>query len=664
MSEIIVTASNLEQALTQATQKLNVGVTDLTYDIIAGHEADGSITVKVAIKSESTIDLTTQNGENVQLQDDQAVEPTPGTLAISAGKIIVQKPINSDQHAAITPGENTRVFINGNEIFDTYLVDAEDSVEVRLTDTQPYFDVHVEVTEDKMQAFLTIERGYGQRYALEDAPPAYALTTKAVVAETLPPVIPPISQVTAEITNKKILTFVDDLEIMAQMHLERPIIKLLIAQGKPPVDGIDASVVYSFLDKVANPEEYVQNPHSLKEIFAVQKGEMLAYIKDGIPGTDGVDVYGQLIKAKPPHTAEIAITEGVTLGDGGKKAFASVIGRPILQQVAKKQILRVLPLYEIKGNVDIEVGSVSYKGDLVINGDVLDGFKVYAGGSILIKGSVFDAEIAAEGDVAIGGKVITSTVTAGKSAVAYFDILTQIKAIAASLASLRKAVEIVSEQSTANIEMEHVGKLIYLLIQTKFPTLTTMVEKLKTVSATKIDLLPQGAEAVIYTLEKSFVGLGPTQIGSMRELALLQIQIEGLQNKLQALAKTNAKVSAGYIQNSKISAHGDIVISGLGCIVSELKAKGNITFNSSSSVVRGCTISLDGELKAFKFGSEVDSGSLVILNTPKSTMVAQQVFQGVCVKHGPLKFCFSDAARNVKVSVDQDGQLAVDKLKV
>ena len=67
--------------------------------------------------------------------------------------------------------------------------------------------------------------------------------------------------------------------------------------------------------------------------------------------------------------------------------------------------INVLPIHEIKGDVDFKTGNINFPGNLVIHGNVSNGFTVTAEGEIVIIGDVDASDITAGGKLSIRGAV-------------------------------------------------------------------------------------------------------------------------------------------------------------------------------------------------------------------------------------------------------------------
>jgi hypothetical protein len=83
----------------------------------------------------------------------------------------------------------------------------------------------------------------------------------------------------------------------------------------------------------------------------------------------------------------------------------------------------VNPVYEVKGDVNLETGNIVFLGTVIVHGSVEDQFSVKASGNIEIKGSVGKAMLEAEGDVIIKQGVMgkdEAKIKAGGSVIAKF----------------------------------------------------------------------------------------------------------------------------------------------------------------------------------------------------------------------------------------------------
>lgn len=173
-----------------------------------------------------------------------------------------------------------------------------------------------------------------------------------------------------------------------------------IAFGIPAVNGKDGELIEYLTSTIQS--EAVQKTDGSTEYqninsFVVKKGQVICKMVPPEEGKDGVNIFGAKIRGlrgKPvtppqiPNTIFSADkTELVALIDGRLSCVNNKF-------VVEKQMV-------INGNVDISVGNLEFDGDIVVHGDVRDGFSVNATGSVLVYGMVENANVTAGGDIFI-----------------------------------------------------------------------------------------------------------------------------------------------------------------------------------------------------------------------------------------------------------------------
>ncbi|HEX3045468.1 MAG TPA: FapA family protein [Bacillota bacterium] len=190
----------------------------------------------------------------------------------------------------------------------------------------------------------------------------------------------------------------------------RLVTQVLIAKGTPPIHGLnsDFHILYELIDLhklyiegLVEDQYHRVDYHKVKTVNSVEKGDFVAEKIPATPGANGMDIRGQVIPAVPGQDQEIKLGKNVIWDDTGLKVYATSPGKPILIN----QRLNVLPVHEVKGNVNFLTGNIDFAGNLVVRGDVENGFNVKADGDIIIMGHVDGADITAGGKLSIKGKV-------------------------------------------------------------------------------------------------------------------------------------------------------------------------------------------------------------------------------------------------------------------
>lgn len=182
-----------------------------------------------------------------------------------------------------------------------------------------------------------------------------------------------------------------------------PEIPHIIAVGVPPEDGTDAVLKVNVSDapkvlKVEDDEKV--DFHEFQTINIVKAGQVIAEKIPATPGKKGKDVFGNDIEPKPGRDIKLLVGENVEIVDD-TKVVATTDG--LLEYKDGK--FSVKKFLKIKGDVDYSTGNINFPGDVLVEGNVKDGFTVKADGNIQINGIIEAATVVAKGDVtAVGVK--------------------------------------------------------------------------------------------------------------------------------------------------------------------------------------------------------------------------------------------------------------------
>lgn len=241
-------------------------------------------------------------------------------------------------------------------------------------------DAYVEVTieNDKRSAYMVIhEPKFGGRFVTPE-------------------------QIKYTIENSDIIYGLDDMD-----HIQR-LVKTIgynqripIANWKPPKNGENGHINFHFdPNKVAKPTMDERGNVDFKDlglITNVLRGCKIATIVDPTEGEEGCNVLGQPIAQKPGIPAKIVLGKGTQLSPDERYIVAAVDGNLVF----KDGSFVVNEDLNIAGDVGFSTGNIDFIGNVIINGNVFEGFKVTSRKNITIKGAATSATISAGGDVSI-----------------------------------------------------------------------------------------------------------------------------------------------------------------------------------------------------------------------------------------------------------------------
>ncbi|SMC65531.1 DUF342 domain-containing protein [Sporomusa malonica] len=169
--------------------------------------------------------------------------------------------------------------------------------------------------------------------------------------------------------------------------IARPGSTVVCAKGLRPVDGANAYITYYIdLENKGRPVELEDGRVDFKNLnmfTTVQKDELLAEKIPPTPGTAGIDILGNEVPAKPGRDIMVPMGKNVYAIEG-LKVHAAQAG----QLVAVNNKINVIPIIEIKGDVDLSTGNIEFVGSVLIQGSVQTGFSVKAEGNVEIAGNI------------------------------------------------------------------------------------------------------------------------------------------------------------------------------------------------------------------------------------------------------------------------------------
>jgi uncharacterized protein (DUF342 family) len=276
------------------------------------------------------------------------------------------------------------VHVNFN-IVEMALIDASGrSVKIAEYDSSVYHDGRgdIRITQDGLKAYLTLIPAHcGRETSFDNILKTCELKNFVIGVKR---------EVIRDMVNNKIFNQ-----------------EMLIAEGIPPVNGVNGRVDFKFelKDDILKPQENDDGSVDFRElnlIINATKGELLAEKIPPTPGKEGRRITGELIPPKPGREVLLQAGANTVLSEDRNKLYSVIDG----QVLKTGKGVKVVPIYEVKGDVDFSVGNIDFVGSVFIRGRVLDGFTVRAQDDIIIAGNVEAAVLKAGGDIKIKSGVV------------------------------------------------------------------------------------------------------------------------------------------------------------------------------------------------------------------------------------------------------------------
>ncbi len=283
----------------------------------------------------------------------------------------------------------------------------------------PYRDarVAVSVSDDGMSASVSITRGYGLGKELSIDIAQEALKQAGVVNGV------DIKELSAA---------------LAEAREGRPVSGHIVAKGKMPIaaGGFRLNWIVRMASGAAltvRADGSADYKNQDKSTIVVKGQPLLELLSIGVEGQDGVDVLGSAIPAPkdpslsdPPGFDSSIVEEKRDTGD--RLLTAGMNGELRFEN----NTLSIDPTQKIAGDIGPATGNIRFPGPVAVAGTVLTGYAVFAGGDVLIAGSVEAALVSSEGSVKITEGVKGArkgTIRARKSIEAAFAEQAQLLAV-------------------------------------------------------------------------------------------------------------------------------------------------------------------------------------------------------------------------------------------
>jgi len=193
-------------------------------------------------------------------------------------------------------------------------------------------------------------------------------------------------------------------EEFLQHYVDQPIYneKITIAEGEIPIDGKNAYMQYNFetdLNKI-KLREGSDGKIDFKELNIIQnvvENQPLAVKVPPEKGKPGWTVTGKMLDAKDGVDISMPVGNNVHVSQDGSTILATING----QVVMSNGLINIEPVYTVDGGVNLKSGNIDFRGTVMVNGDVEDGFGIKADGNIEVNGSVGKSDLDAQGEVII-----------------------------------------------------------------------------------------------------------------------------------------------------------------------------------------------------------------------------------------------------------------------
>ena len=184
-----------------------------------------------------------------------------------------------------------------------------------------------------------------------------------------------------------------------------PVKDVTVARGKRPVKEIPAHyVIEGHLIKnspgITGKDEKRIDFRDISPFILVHAGDIIARLTPQQEGGFGTTIFGKAI----PFTVEKR--REIEAGKNTEKTDDTIIAACDGRFESRNNEFWVNEVLNIEGDVDYRTGNVDFPGDVILNGQIKDGFRISAGGSIFSSQTMDASDVVCEKDLVVKQGII------------------------------------------------------------------------------------------------------------------------------------------------------------------------------------------------------------------------------------------------------------------
>lgn len=641
----LFSGSSVEECIEKASKAFNVSTEKLKYKITKDerHFFKRKVEIKILEENEELTKSDETDIEDNDVRDKNVGRKSTNNIynlemklengaKVENGEIIVKDFEDESILITIEPCKEVILIINGNEYAAKTQVTSNDKIEYRFVEQEVERNTNIDITTNKMEAYLTINLKPQNEFKLVDTQYEKNLKLNVKKIGEKYPAKYTVKELKELLRNRGIRNGILEKEL-EDICNEYSVKERLVAKGTPAEDDVADQIKLYFksnnelIDYDTKDSKVDYRNRYL--IYNAVVGDVLAEVIPGSQGKDGIDVFGLKIKRKISKKLVLKAGENCTLKNN--KVISEVEGRPTI----KGNTISVNRVYKIE-QVDLKSGNIDFVGNVEIAKNVEEGMKVIAGGEVHIRKNVESAEIQSCGKIIVDGNVLGSTVKSGADNV---EVKTYTNNIIQYKNCIEKLISSAEQLKDGHLlGKSRYGEIIKLLIENKFKVIPELSKKILNYNVSNGI---KESEITSFIINK-MLGLGPLKINDSGELTEFCYVLQDEIDDMEAISVTAADIYIDYAQGAKIESSGNVYITGKGQYTSNILALGNIEFTDNNSVCRGGELIAGNEIKLKTVGST--AGVSTILKVPKNGKITAEV------AYSNTLFCFGDRQLLLEIS--------------
>ncbi|MBN1038945.1 MULTISPECIES: FapA family protein [unclassified Clostridium] len=545
-------------------------------------------------------------------------------------KIIIEDEIDNEMCSiengpiTIKVCDKIKVYINKKlcKVNNTYEVTSKDDIECKSISIEEVRAAAVNISKDKMKAFVTVNYAPKIEYGLKDKECVLNLVLTTEVINEKHPELFNISELRKILRERGVVYGIDEEALKIASESKEK--EILVAKGDEPITDIPSEIKPLFTPtKMFFPDFDSKEKIDYKNLFRisnVKAGDKIAEIIPEVLGKDGMNVLGQVVKKEYIRNEPIKTSKGCKIENNDVIALIDGKAHILNRSIGVNTVFSV-------ESVNMETCNITFCGDIEVYNNVDDNMSVNAGGALDVSHNVNTSNVVTGGEITILGSAISSKILCGQIDMQkkdYYELLSLYKENVLSI------INIMKQANSENMKMDF-RTTLNLVIDTKFKEFKKL--SLDIVS-TNIKNKIRYNKLVDLIRDKVLMN-GMLDLNSMRQLNnfnnILDDELEYYNKNI--IVPLDVKLN--YCQDCYIKSTGNIIVNGNGEYTSYLNAMKDIIFAKPNSVARGGLLDAQGNISVGIVGSSACVATA--LKVPKSGRIS------ATIAYPNTKFCFGNS---------------------
>ncbi|NTW04757.1 MAG: DUF342 domain-containing protein [Peptococcaceae bacterium] len=435
-------------------------------------------------------------------------------------------------------------------------------------------------------------------------------------------------------------------DVFTQCICLKPGEPLVIAQGQPPVPGVNGWV--EFIWENDDESEEVEDEETIdyretSKLCSVNEGDLLAVRHPATKGQPGRAVTGEVVFPPEPKEAVINFGKGVKLSSDENKAFSTIQGMPVGKRSGVVALVKVDHSYTVNGDVSMKTGNIRFKGDVVVTGNVTETMVVEASGNVKVSGIITGAHVMCGESLVVNRNIISSEITAGMGYVEcgkikYIieDLVNDFNKLTMLLEQMKDKLEVADKLSFAQI--------IHGVIDNRYKNIKVNIKHLLSTITFNLPFeVVDAIEAVKIITGVSF---------NHKDLMKMIDDLNNALNIMEIQDVSTSIVTANSVNGATINCSGKVSVIGTGCVNSNIFAGGNVRIVGP---FKGGQIVSEGNVEIDELGSSLGSPVLVRVKS-KNFIKVKKTNPGCVIQIGSTRINIAKELSAAKFVIGSDAE--------